>query len=118
VEPSKLQAVVKPYVAKSNTQATANSNFSLGAALPKSTAQSLTLTNIGLEGKYTVLMNRLALRITPDINASILQNLSQGQVVQGLRLSSRGAWTAVDAGGERGWVATQWLQPVASNALN
>lgn len=118
VEPSKLQASVKPYVAKTDLNKASNNNFSLGTPLTKSAAQNLTLANIALQGKYTVLMNRLALRITPDVNASVLQNLSQGHVVQGLRLPSRGGWTAVDVGGERGWVATQWLQPVAPSSVN
>ena len=118
VEPSKLQPLVKLYVPKTNQKTDSNANFSLGAILPKPVERDLTLAGVATQGKYAVLMNRLALRITPDVNASILQNLSQGQVVLGLSLSSRGGWTAIDAGGERGWVATQWLQPVSASSAN
>lgn len=118
VEPSKLQPLVKLYVPKTNQKTDSNANFSLGATLPKPVERDLTLAGVAAQGRYAVLMNRLALRITPDVNASILQNLSQGQVVLGLSLSSRGGWTAIDAGGKRGWVATQWLQPVSSSSAN
>lgn len=60
-----------------------------------------------------VLNSRLALRVTPDINAPVLQTLQKGQVVRSLQLAPQGAWTAVEASGQRGWVATQWLQPIA-----
>lgn len=118
VEPSKLQVSVKPYIAKTRQSAGSNVNFLLGAAMPDSVARDLTLAGAAVQGRFAVLINRLALRITPDMNSSVLQNLSQGQVVQGLNLSARGGWTAIDAGGERGWVATQWLQPVSASVVN
>lgn len=118
VEPSKLQVSVKPYLAKTSQNAGSNANFLLGASLPNASARDLTLGGAAVQGRYAVLINRLALRITPDVNSSVLQSLSQGQVVQGLSLSARGGWTAIDAGGERGWVATQWLQPVTASVVN
>ena len=118
VEPSKLQVVVKPYVAKTNQKLELNASFSLGTTLAKSAARDLTLAGAATQGQYAVLTNRLALHITPDMNSSVLQNLSQGQVVQGLSLSARGGWTAIHAGGDRGWVATQWLQPVSESVVN
>jgi hypothetical protein len=33
-------------------------------------------------------------------------------VVEALPQAPRGLWTAVQAGEERGWVASQWLLPV------
>lgn len=81
---------------------------------PASHPISLTLASADTGTQYAVLLNQLAMRVTPDINAPVLANLAEGQVVRGLALESRGAWSAVDADGKRGWVATLWLRPVAA----
>jgi pilus assembly protein CpaC len=59
-------------------------------------------------------MQRLALRVTPDVNAPVVTNLAEGQVVVGLAQSAQGYWTAVEAGGKRGWAASQWLHPITN----
>lgn len=61
--------------------------------------------------RYRVNLNRLALRVTPDINAAVIQKLASGTVVEALPRSPRGHWIAVQADGQRGWVAAQWLVP-------
>lgn len=81
---------------------------------PSSHPISLTLAAADTGPQYAVLLNQLAMRVTPDINAPVLVNLAEGQVVRGLALEPRGAWSAVDADGKRGWVATLWLRPVAA----
>ncbi|SMP67755.1 pilus assembly protein N-terminal domain-containing protein [Noviherbaspirillum suwonense] len=62
--------------------------------------------------RLRVIAERLALRVTPDINAPMLRQLRAGAVVEALPQAPRGLWTAVQAGEERGWVASQWLLPV------
>lgn len=108
VEVTKLTPILKPYI---KTDATAGA-ISVAKRVPLSGLQSLTLASAPAGPDYAVLLNKLALRLTPDVNAPVLLNLASGQVVHGLKLDPRGAWTAVDVGGKRGWVGTQWLQPV------
>lgn len=62
-------------------------------------------------GRMRVIADRLALRVTPDINAPMLRQLRAGMVVEVLPQPQRGYWTAVKAGEQRGWVASQWLVP-------
>jgi pilus assembly protein CpaC len=64
--------------------------------------------------QFRVTMQRLALRVTPDVNAPVVTNLAEGQVVVGLAQSAQGYWTAVEAGGKRGWAASQWLHPITN----
>lgn len=61
--------------------------------------------------RYRVALDRLALRVTPDINAPVVAHLGVGQIVVPLPQAPRGAWRAVQAGSQRGWVAAQWLMP-------
>lgn len=61
--------------------------------------------------RMRVTADRLALRVTPDINAPMLRQLRAGTVVEALPQPPRGHWTAVRAGEQRGWVASQWLAP-------
>lgn len=67
-------------------------------------------------GRFTVALYKLALRVTPDVNAPLVMRLEQGQEVRALPESPRGYWTAVEADGKRGWVASQWLLPVIDAA--
>ena len=64
-----------------------------------------------VQRRLRVTADRLALRVTPDINAPVLRQLRAGTVVETLPQMQRGRWTAVQAGDVRGWVATQWLLP-------
>jgi pilus assembly protein CpaC len=61
--------------------------------------------------RMRVTADRLALRVTPDINAPVLRHLRSGAVVHALPQPQRAYWTAVQAGEQRGWVASQWLAP-------
>ena len=61
--------------------------------------------------KLRVTADRLALRVTPDINAPVLRQLRAGTLVDALPQPQRGHWTAIQAGELRGWVASQWLLP-------
>lgn len=63
--------------------------------------------------RFRVMLDGLAVRIAPDVTSAVLTKLDQGRVVEGLPEQTQGYWTAVDAGGKRGWVATQWLLPQA-----
>ncbi|HEY9106868.1 MAG TPA: pilus assembly protein N-terminal domain-containing protein [Roseateles sp.] len=58
----------------------------------------------------------LALRITPDVNATVVWRAQRGDVVRRLNLPPQGAWLPVQIGagptGKRGWVLAQWLVPL------
>jgi pilus assembly protein CpaC len=69
-------------------------------------------------GRMRVIADRLALRVTPDINAPMLRQLRAGTVVEILPQPQRAYWTAVKAGEQRGWVASQWLVPDESGQVN
>lgn len=53
------------------------------------------------------------LRLTPDINASVLVRLRRGDPMRALDLAPRGRWLAVQAGEQRGWVVSTGLSLVA-----
>ncbi len=61
---------------------------------------------------YRVTLKRLALRVTPDVNAAVVKSLDEGQFVEAISTSPQGNWMAVQIDGKRGWVASQWLDPV------
>ena len=59
--------------------------------------------------RYRVRLNRLALRVAPDINALVLHQLPIGALVEALPQAPNANWIAVQAEGKRGWVPMQWL---------
>lgn len=61
--------------------------------------------------RFRVTADRLALRVTPDINAPVLRQLRAGVLLEALPQPRRGYWMAVQAGAQRGWVASQWVTP-------
>ena len=66
---------------------------------------------------YRVVLKKLALRVTPDINALAMQTLNEGAIVEALPLAPSGYWIAVQADGKKGWIASQWLLPAAAANL-
>ncbi|MBC7699454.1 pilus assembly protein N-terminal domain-containing protein [Aquabacterium sp.] len=60
--------------------------------------------------QYRVALPKLAMRVAPDVNAAILQQIPEGTMVETSEASARGGWLPVDAGGKHGWVAAQWLE--------
>lgn len=83
-----------------------------GNQLPTQVAQALTLGDLAIRGRLVVVAKRLPLLLTPDVNAPVAFLVNEGQIVNRLNLAPRGAWTAVDIQGQRGWLSTPWLQPV------
>jgi pilus assembly protein CpaC len=70
-----------------------------------------------LSQQFRVQAQRLALRITPDVNAGVITTLSHGELVRAIPGASSGSWVAVSAGaddGRWGWVPHQWLTPLAA----
>lgn len=108
VDPSKLSLNVQPW--QTGTRATTPGR--LTRDMPAGTTASLTLSDVAIRGRFVVLAKRLPLLLTPDVNAPAAAFVAEGQVVSRLAIAPRGAWTAVDVGGLRGWLATPWLQPV------
>lgn len=68
--------------------------------------------------RYRVQLAGLALRLTPDINAGIVARCRHGDQVVALAQTTQAGWTAVEYGSgsdaKRGWVATEWLIPIAN----
>jgi pilus assembly protein CpaC len=108
VQASKLTLSVPPR-SRELVQATP---ASLTRALPPNSPAALTLGDVAVQGKLMVVAKRLPLLLTPDINAPASQFVTEGQVVERLAIAPRGAWTAVESQGQRGWLSTPWLQPV------
>jgi len=108
VEPSKLNLSVQPRPTETRTAVPAR----LTRELPAASTTSLTLGDVAIRGQFVVLAKRLPLLLTPDVNAPAAAFVTEGQVVHRLAVAARGAWTAVEVDGLRGWLATPWLQPV------
>lgn len=108
VEVSKLTLSVQPQT----REAPPTKPAKLNRELPANVAEALTLGDIAVRGKFVVVAKRLPLLLTPDTNAPTTLFVTEGQVVDRLAILPRGAWTAVNVQGQRGWLATPWLQPV------
>jgi pilus assembly protein CpaC len=91
----------------------ASRTVGMALAQPVAAAAMLTLASAAAGSPYTVVPDSLAMRVTPDVNAPAMATLARGDLVLSLALPARGGWTAVQAAGRRGWVSSQWLQPVA-----
>jgi pilus assembly protein CpaC len=77
-------------------------------------------TAAGAARQFRVEAQRLALRLAPDVNAGAVVTLLHGDVVSAVSGAEQGHWIGVQAGAgdsaKRGWVPTQWLLPLASDA--
>jgi pilus assembly protein CpaC len=108
VEPAKLMLSVQ----SQRLEAPQATSIRPGSELLPGLADSLTLGDLAIRGRAVVVAKRLPLLLTPDINAPAALFVDEGQIVNRLALAPRGAWTAVDIQGQRGWLSTPWLQPV------
>lgn len=119
VEPSKLQPVIQPRsrstIANVDRQGAIVGLGKPDARVAAAPAQALTADPASVEAgappakRYRVNLDGLALRVTPDINAPIVEHLTGGTVVEALPQPPKGYWLAVQANGKRGWAASQWL---------
>ncbi|MBC7512839.1 MAG: pilus assembly protein N-terminal domain-containing protein [Herminiimonas sp.] len=66
--------------------------------------------------RFRVLLDGLAMRAAPDVNAQLVTRLDNGALVEGLPQQAQGYWSAVQLSGKRGWVPTQWLLPQSALA--
>lgn len=64
--------------------------------------------------QYRVVLNGLAMHVSPDVNSMVVEKLSGGQVVSGTATPPSGSWVSVQSGAARGWVSAQWLQNVTT----
>lgn len=120
VAPTHLQPTLKPYASSALGRTDqANSAQRLDANTPQTLtadgATKQTANSAAALRNYRVMLNKLALRVAPDMNAAVVQSLAEGQMVQALAVAPRNYWMAVQIGGQRGWVASQWLSPVTSS---
>jgi pilus assembly protein CpaC len=93
-------------------QATPGKTVAIGGNSASRTPSGITPVNESTSKRHRVALVRLALRVTPDVNAPVLAQLTEGDIVTRLAEPPRGYWVAVQANGQRGWVASQWLQPL------
>jgi pilus assembly protein CpaC len=63
-------------------------------------------------GIYRVGLEGLALRVSPDINATVLQSLPVGSLLQVLPQAPQAQFSAVRIDDRLGWTETQWLSPL------
>ncbi|MDI1260154.1 pilus assembly protein N-terminal domain-containing protein [Aquabacterium sp.] len=86
----------------------------LGATIP--TAHSAPLTAPALDKmdkvtrQYRVVLPKLAMRVAPDVNAAIVQQIPEGTLVETQEVNARGGWLPIAVGDKHGWVAAQWLE--------
>lgn len=127
VEPSHMQPTIKAIaesaVARSDQDGaalTVGSSAKGGGVSPGSVQQvtpAMPAAGDAANGaqpkRFRVALERVALRVTPDVNAAVIRNLPKGQLVEALPQPPSGYWIAVQADGVRGWAASQWLNPVA-----
>jgi pilus assembly protein CpaC len=75
------------------------------AAAPATTSGAVATT------RYRVALPKLALRVSPDVNAMVLVQVPEGTVVeQQSDQPTQGAWTPIRYADRQGWVASQWLE--------
>jgi pilus assembly protein CpaC len=69
-------------------------------------------TNDPASGRaYRVTGSQLALRVSPDINAYVVERMPAGAEVRSLSERRQGSWLAVEYQGQWGWSATEYLAP-------
>lgn len=72
----------------------------------------------GAAQRFRVQLAGLQLHQTPDVNSAVLRRFALGDMVSALPQPRDGSWTAVQladgAGSTRGWVASEWIAPVAA----
>ena len=72
----------------------------------------------GAPQRFRVQLAGLQLHLTPDVNSAVLRRFALGDMVSALPQPRDGSWTAVQladgAGATRGWVASEWIAPVAA----
>ena len=127
VEPSRLQPKLRTFshsaVARKDQTGKMLMLGSHGKGTPESSDASKTVTadasanhassQIAMPKRYRVALQDLALHVSPDTNALIVQKLGEGQLVEALPQAPHGNWIAVQVDANRGWVASQWLQAVS-----
>lgn len=85
------------------------------APLPKpvpeaTTTAPLTSSGAAATTRYRVALPKLALRVSPDVNAMVLIQVPEGTVVEQSDQPTQGAWTPIRYSDRHGWVASQWLE--------
>ncbi|MFC5475464.1 pilus assembly protein N-terminal domain-containing protein [Paraherbaspirillum soli] len=117
VEPSKLQPTIRPYAASTIARPDQQGS-SIGADNPnlKPAPAAVITANAGAAApkRYRVTLDQLALRASADVNSPVIRQLASGSIVEGLPQAASAYWSPVQIDGKRGWVATQWLLPLAA----
>lgn len=85
----------------------------LGSALPPVATEATTSSQQNgapAAVRYRVALPKLALRVSPDVNAMVLVQVPEGTVVEQSEQPPQGAWTPIRYADRQGWVASQWLE--------
>jgi pilus assembly protein CpaC len=98
-------AAVKPLSAAPAPDATLKSKPAPDETAPASAQPAAAATT-----RYRVALPKLALRVSPDVNAMVLVQVPEGTVVEQSDQPTQGAWTPIRYADRQGWVASQWLE--------
>jgi len=77
---------------------------------PDETAPASAQTAVAAPTRYRVALPKLALRVSPDVNAMVLIQVPEDTVVEQSDQPTQGAWTPIRYADRQGWVASQWLE--------
>ncbi len=111
VEPTSRAVSSNPRVGPAAVEAQAGKK--LGASIASSNSVALTSREAaaGVNNKpYRVVLPKLAMRVAPDVNAAIVEQIPVGTVVMAQEANARGGWLPIAVGDKHGWVAAQWLE--------
>lgn len=88
------------------------------AAIGRTVARPITAPRAGVSpgSWYRVHGKRLALRVSPDVNAESIVRLAAGSEVEALLENAVSGWLPVRAGEHRGWVWRPSLRPIPMEA--
>ena len=114
IEPLRLTTPVRPGENNELTAAARHGNLVGAAIAPSTDVQSTVVRQKNSRSdlpRFRVLLDGLALRAAPDVNAQLVARLETGSLVDGLPQEVQGYWSPVQFDGKRGWVPTQWLLP-------
>ena len=114
IEPLRLRTPVKASENDDLTAAARQGSLVGAAVAPLTEAPSTVVREKNASSdlpRFRVLLDGLALRAAPDVNAQLVVRLNNGSLVDGLPQQVQGYWSPVQFDGKRGWVPTQWLLP-------
>lgn len=85
-------------------------NASMAAVPVKPLSATTAPEHTAAPARYRIALPKLAMRVSPDINAMVLVQVPEGMVVEQSGQVAQGAWTPIRYADRQGWVPSQWLE--------